>query len=552
MGIVIKCHQNSNKSKTKLLAILGGVSTALVTTWLLLYATLSIGPQVSGDSAIYFVFLRDFFIAPFTFGNEVSHGATSPLWVIIHVIPFQVFGLMNWTKFALVTNAGLIVISLAVFSETMSKKFRISRTVGFTFISSYLFVASPLFTAAAQLTEAPLSIFFLSLQFHSLMNHRVPRAMLIGGLLTLVRPELFFCGLLLLFLLKVSDKATLKKKLKNASGHFFCLMLFPTMIYGYLALQTGVLIPTSISARALTADEYGVNWFTEIIKILESFSITNFYFLIAVFAIFIQTVYLAFNFTNISPARLFSVSGLPLVVGLLMNPTSQYYARYAIPLIAFSIPTLLFLMKLLTSMNRKIINESIKIFICVGCIFVMGFVTQSSSNISFIKASEVAWDWILLGELENVGKDLKWNSETVVLNYEIQGQWSTNASMISMDGIVGRGEIFGVLNGDDSFRSFLIEFNVGYIVTMNALKYRPIFERSDLGKIFEHDFFYDVGSQIQIDGVTFLKVATNECLMNNDCYLASDGQRYLSTRYEALSGNSLAWNSVYKVVLNVP
>jgi hypothetical protein len=374
--------------------------------------------------------------------------------------------------------------------------------------------------------------------------------MFFAGVLTLIRPELFFCGLFLLVLLVVTEKINLKKKIQNAGKNFLYLMCLPLIVYGYLALRTRLIIPTSISARASTANEYGVDWVTEIGEIFSSFSVTNSYFFIVVIAILIQTIFFAFNYDNASPVTLFSVSGLPLVVGLLVSPTSQYYGRYAIPLLAFAIPSLLFLAKNLTLIRRKNVNQIMKILIYIGCVFVMTFLIRGSAQNSFIKANEASWDWILLSELEDVEKDLKWNRETVLLNYEIQGQWSTNASMISMDGIVGRGEFFGVLNGEQTFVDFLHQFSVDYIVTMNAMKYRPVLERLALGRIFEHDYVSQVGSQIKIEGVTYLKAATNRCLTDNRCYSDSDGQRYLSTSYGNLSGNSLAWNSVYRVILD--
>ena len=51
----------------------------------------------SGDASIYFTFIKNFFIKPFSFfPGDVSFGATSPLVVIFFAPIYSIFGSNNW------------------------------------------------------------------------------------------------------------------------------------------------------------------------------------------------------------------------------------------------------------------------------------------------------------------------------------------------------------------------------------------------------------------------------------------------------------------------
>ncbi|NMC34337.1 MAG: hypothetical protein GYA36_18060 [Veillonellaceae bacterium] len=102
----------------------------------------------------------------------------------------------------------------------------------------------------------------------------------------------------------------------------------------------------------------------------------------------------------------------------------------------------------------------------------------------------------------------------------------------------------------------MIEENgIGYIVTMNAMNYRSVYEGTPLSELYEFDLESGIGEQVTIDGVRFKKLTSNPWFADRRLFSvvareglnSGDSIRGVGSEGGVWSGLSPMWNSVYSV-----
>ena len=200
---------------------------------------------MAGDSGIYFTFCRNFFQKPFSYANGmVSYGASSPFFCIllsvIYLIPWG-----NWFLNMKVFSIFLVVLSIFVCNKII--KGNIFTYVGMLGVlglcKDYILYSSYVF-------ETGLIGVSIAVLIYLLMNQKVRGAIYLCGILYLIRPELALVtaviDLMILFF-------------ENDKGKNFIRMIvsaIPLLCYtAYMWYQTGSILPSSITGRALFATE---------------------------------------------------------------------------------------------------------------------------------------------------------------------------------------------------------------------------------------------------------------------------------------------------------
>jgi len=537
-------------------SLINRLSVAPSQIFMLLYiALLSVlffrGQVVSGDSAIYIVFIRDFLKAPFAFGGGeyVSHGATSPLWVILNSLPFKVLGLEAWLVYASVLNTLFLVATVLLLSAGKEKGLSLYRAFA---IGALLLTSPHVVLASAQLTEAPLAMFLISLALLLLRRGRNFAALLVGGFTILVRPELILWVISLHVLVMILGDSR-DKSVSKAAISAMVSFLPSIVVYSYLGLNTGMWIPTSISGRQFRSTEDHLDWFDRLILSFGDLGASNPALSLSLLILLGLPIYKViknapkFQIQAINNySTIVALSAWPLMALWLISPPLQYTGRYTLPLLVMCGAVLASWLQDLP-VEAPLVRS---LTITIAGYFMLQAVVAFQSHLDPPHVSGSDWRWILGEELSGVQEVLGWQPADTVLMYEIQAQFSTSAQLISADGIVGRGEIFPFLKGEQSLSRFIYENKVNYVATMNAFEYRAGLARTQLLEIYKHDLTSEVGSILVIEGVTLRKVATQSCFSDPKCYsLSSSGQRVHGVHGPDgnRKGTAFLWNSIYEV-----
>ncbi len=490
------------------------------------------GPLIGGDSSIYFTFIKDFTISPFSYGGEVRHGATGPLWVLLNVIPFHVLGFSHWLKYAFAENILLVLFSAACLAETGRRFARDYLVIVALFLGS-----SGLFIYSAQLYETALSVALIALSAHLFLKGKDIQSIGLAGLAILARPELaVWGGALLLIMLWTERNRPSNKMLRGAIGKFLLLISPAVIYYAYMWFATGELVSSSVAGRAITSlENEGLSY---LVRAKMSLAAIHKSTLLAAMLVIVSP------FCQKSRAQLLALSGLPLLAVYVVFPPLEYASRYLLPLLPIAAPLMLVLAEKLWT--RRDVYFVKPVFVLMLVIFSVGLLVHHYEKSGSLRG-RYDWDTLLGKDLSLQLRKLAVPAGSRVLAYEIQTQFYTNARLISADGIVG-GEILKLLLGHESMEAFLRRNHVKYVVTMNSFKYRTSLSRTPLVKLYEHDLVSDIGEAVSINGMTFKKIATNPCFSDPKCYaINAEGLRVYSDKNVKWNGYHFIWNSLYSL-----
>ena len=163
------------------------------------------------------------------------------------------------------------------------------------------------------------------------------------------------------------------------------------------------------------------------------------------------------------------------------------------------------------------------------------------------------YDQLLLKDLSVKFNPIIKNDEKILI-YEIQGQYYINGQCISMDGIVGDYNITKTLIGDRDFETYILNENIKYIVTHEAMNYRKIFNDTLIEDLYVHDLESVVGSKLFKDKIIFTKILTNKFFIEPELTISLQHSNYnykpkfqVYGPSEQWHGNTLFWYSVYKI-----
>lgn len=496
---------------------------------MLIYGTLLIQHQgliKSGDSAIYFVYLKDF-SWPFLFGDSVRHGATSPFWVLINIIPFKCLGFDRWIIFAQYLN----VFFLACVPPLLNIKPKTQKNgaIGL-FLIAILLISSGIYNYALSLYETPLVLAICSLAIHLFCKEYFAKALLVAGLSVLCRPELTIWAFCLILVVSWKQSFSLQTLLKNIIVTFWPSIL----VYSYLGIMTGTWIPSSIAGRILTTLEHiDLNWFA---KLEHSFNLidSNYALLSALVIILLMPFGIFCKSMNRQIVFWVGMAAWPILCFFIATPPLGYTERYLSILMPMGWAWICFYVN---SLDKRITVPFITLVI-------YSFGGQCVTQALIHKTSFGDWD-ILLGrdfakQIENLH-----HKNPVILTYEIQMQYYTKARLISADAIVG-GEFLPVLTKVESLSNLVERMKITHIATMNSISYRPIFKGSGLDLLYHHDLHSSIGEKVTIAGVELVKVASNSCFSSKACYLVQKNFRVFPDT-APWRHSHFFWNSIYEV-----
>lgn len=492
----------------------------------------------NGDSSIYFTYIKDFFIKPFTYGYEVKHGATGPLWVIINSVPYKIFGFETWLFLVNLFSKLLIVSSFVI----LSLSFSLFKQRIYFLLSLLVFVYTfDLYLHTSQIYEISLSVFLVSLSVYFWIKNYKKTMAITLGLLVLCRPELIIWGSFFVVVAYIKNIKTIMK--------IFMLASFPILfMYIYLGIQTETFIPTSIAGRYLSSiDNLSIQYFEKLLISINSLRLDPFLLFIYILT---PLVYLYLikskNLANISREKTVVLSIIPFILLYIVFPPLGYNSRYLMPLIPlYSVTIAVFGYFIFLKLSHiRIFNDSfISLILLLFIVISLPLHIYKQDKLKEFKD----FDRLLGKDLAEKLNHLNIEEDKKVAIYEIQFQFYSNYKLISLDGIVG-GEVLKFLYKKESFKDFVDSNNIGYIVTMSSFKYRKIYQGTELERILEHDLNNRLGSQFIENGFKFTKIATNDIFSNPYSYeYQEDGLTVYSNNEKGWAKHWLMWNSVYKI-----
>jgi hypothetical protein len=505
------------------LAELGIAALVLIPAYFVFYRS------ISGDACIYFTYFRNFFSLPFSFQTHtISFGAASPLHVIINAPIHALFG-HAWLPIAKAVNLLLVAIGI-VFLNRATKG-----DLAVLLLTGLLALLSPtLFLSVSQLYEVGLAFLAISIAYYLLKCGRRNEALVVSGLLCLVRPELIVVTIALdVYILVISEDR------KKTLLVILCSLIPLAAYHLYMHLGTGELIPSNIIARAFRAQESGVPWperaaFTwNELRASESIL-----YILAILAIVFMFVEKKIRTQNEEFLLL-----LPLVMLYLIFPPGRYIARYLLPIVPM-------LIVLIVETARPILRSRYSIPV----LLVLILAAYAAWYSEYSRNPRYDLDRVLLRDLAGQLNELA-DSEDRVLLYEIQGQYSIDAVCVSADATVG-GQMLDAVMGRRSFEDAIWSEGIRFVVTSNVFNYRSIFNDTLLESLYLHDLSSSVGDTTEVRGIRFRKVLTNEAFSDPAQYAekaipsgnVADTVRVYGDGDPLMSGSHFFWNSVYEII----
>jgi hypothetical protein len=503
---------------------------SLLSAAAIIAAAVSVIHVNSGDAAVYFTYFKQFFRLPFSYApGQVSFGATSPLWVILNAPFALLFGNGFVTPSRLLAGGFLFAGVCCLAAAAPRSNWNLPLVAALTILNV------PLIAATSQLFETGLTFALIALVYFAMCTDR-PRVALIGaGLLPLARPETALMSIFV-YLWTLS-----RSRDRRHMGSIALASLIPLLLYiGYMSLETGGIVPSSVSARVLLATEGHASWAHDF---LESFGRS--FWTTAENAIYPLGAVMGFvAIARIGVKALWLELALLalLVVPFVVQPPISYAPRYLE--VATPLMTVIVLQVLLASSWRTVVLP----VSTVGILLLAGYILHP-----YLGLNRFSYNRLLLRDLADKLNPLLRPGDKVLL-YEIQGQYYLSRAAVSADGIVG-GATLPVLRGQLSWERFIRQDHITYVVTMDAFDYRRVYDRTLLARLYAYDLDHPVGARMRSGGLVFTKVLTNPDFANPARYVVvaqaglnvGNSLRVYGPSVAGWSDSYFPWNSVYRV-----
>lgn len=545
------------KKQWKILEI---VATIIIAGITLLFVFYELKICEAGDAAIYFPFFKNFFKFPFSYdGVNVKYGATSALWTIIGSFVHVLFP-SCW--FIILRIINILLVEIAVIMVNCALKGNV-----FTFIVgifTMLYCWNVLYYVMA-VFEIGLCLFCLALLIYLAVNNKLTLALIVSGLLYLVRPELVIFTILFDLYLLIAFKINFIKWLMTCA-----VSGIPLIIYmGYMGYMTRSIIPSSVAGRFIQSMEENMGWFQKI-KICISQLWSTYKYIWILYAVllvvfFVYNVLLRDSHKEVDNEDVYSANKtlwhiiILLFVGTicphLVLCSTSHIIRYTSAIVILFVFLNICICKLLYEKSNL---RYASIILGVGISFTLFLNVypyyKIHETVGKTKDAQVAID-IILGK--DLGKELNTftNDEDKVLMHEIQMQYYTDAECISLDAIVGS-EAEKYILKEENLADLVKSEEIHYIIIHESFQYRPLFDDSELEKLWVFDKTAKNGDTIEIDGLLFTKIIGNtdiEMVHGTTDVVYNDGTkdiRYYKSGKEPLGSASspiALWTSVYKI-----
>jgi hypothetical protein len=492
----------------------------------LLIAAVAIAPAAliyagsfSPDAAVYFTFFKNFFARPFSFAPDVvSFGATSPLHVLVFAPVHALCG-EYWLPAARLLNFLFCVGGMVLINRTLRGG---TRTI--LLIALLATVATALLSATAQLFETGLAFLFFAWLYHDLEARRFERAMVVSGLLYLIRPELLVITVATVVYVVLQTKAE-----KRYLAFFGASLVLPLAYHLYMFVTSGTLLPASLFTPIVTYIQDPTSW-------LERLRITLGAFWSAPGIIYLSAaVVFVFLLTEgaLPRYRRELLLTVPLVALYLIFPPKQEIIRYLVP----ALPPLF-------AMMVRYIQQELKAQYTVRSLVVSMVLAHGFGTAVVASQASPDQDHLLMRDLAGKLDGIAGPDDRVLLR-GVQGQYALRMPCISLSAAVGD-DILDVLLKRTTFEQFLADRQVKYIVLSDADGPSSYIERNLLAPLEHQDQLHSAGDTVMIDGVRFCKV------LGNPVRAAGNTRGSVDRSTDAHSAASPLWNSVYAVLGPVP
>jgi hypothetical protein len=502
--------------------------------------------SVSGDASIYFTYFKNFLDLPFSYQEGVvSHGASSPLHVVVFGLVYALFG-EYWLNAAKVINFGFVFIAMII----LQRGIRLP-VVLLPLLVSLMASFSVLMAATAELFEIGLVVLSVSTLYVLLKQDRRVESVVVAGLLHLVRPELILITFVVyaVYLFKFKEIRLLK-----------VMLLMGLVVFGfyvYMALNGAGWLPSSVVGRALKASEDHLSWmenFYQSARLLLVNHADPYLFCFTAFFVYVGLMISRNRFPLCEVLIVVPVLGLYMIF-----PPGVYVSRYLIP----AVPVISFLSVWGIGQAFSKIEDLIKhrfAFLeriqgfsgwkgVLSTAFALAWIfLYAPWNFGFYRITQ---EEVLLPRLAQVVNQVA-QPEDKVLVYEIQSQFYMKAQAIGMT-VIGK-HALDFLQRKESFEDLLKREHIRYVVTMNSFNYRRIYEHTALVDMYAHDLSNPVGSSLEVNGITYTKIATNPDFADSKRYqiqtlapMNYDNQLRLYGPNSHRAGTHITWNSIYRV-----
>lgn len=527
---------NLNTTKTKHVILL-----SVLVGFLALIFTVSIDLK-AGDSAIYFPFLKHFFTLPFSYdGVSVEHGATSTLWVIFNAPLFWLFGFENWMVVARLIGFTLVFTSAILIAKRICSRLALSYTAQvFTYLFSVVIVSLnvPLIMSVSALFETSFVIFVVTLALVYHDDEDCRPLVILAALLPLVRPDLAVLSAYIMIRLFYKRREQLFSL--NSLMLAFIAVLPTIVVYGYLAIASGELVPSSVMSRVILIDSQG-DYLERLIISAKALFFAWPVYLIALF--FLASLYSAFKHKDTAPIIL-----LIIFIGLfVISPPGNYVLRYS----QLMSPLVIYLIVSAFAVGLIRINKTIYNIVIGAVLIVMGGIPIALYAL-MPGFDKYTFDELLLKdlaiEIEELSETYKIEYVNVAI-YEVQAQFYLEGRAVSLDGVTG-GEIFGFLKKEEPLSSFIVNNNINFLVINEAMNTRAEYNDTEIELLYIHHWNNPVGEIIKIDGICYMKVRENQQnfdLLPLDGLIYGDNIRVYSLTDANWGGHAVLWGSIYYI-----
>lgn len=430
----------------------------------------------------------------------------------------------------------LLALSGIIVNRTIKGNFLtyIGIVAGIYLCKDYIIYSSYIFETGLITVSLVLLLYFL-------LNEKIIQAIYLSGILYLIRPELALVtvGIDLLILYKEKDR-------KRNFIHMILSAILLLVYTGYMFIQTGTILPSSITGRVLYANDLDYTIWEKWKRCLCLF----WFFYEKIFkwivVLLIPAVLLKGKRKKPQNIEYVIVVLILLLLPHILMPSVNHIIRYTIGIVVFFLLFIGYEIKIITT-NR---HWMIKGIVLVCCLYTLNTGMKIFHQVYSREYSQGKFDILF-------GKDLKEQLEEIgitkgtILMYEIQQQLELDGFRgISMDAIVGS-EMLDYLNKEENLAQVVKRENINYIVCHQSALTLQGFDGTEIQKLYRKGMKLKVGESVEIDGIRYKKILENDAntkpyVIVNLPYIPEDNV-VVYGEGELWEGGTLFWQTVYEV-----
>lgn len=448
-------------------------------------------PALEGDHSIYLVFSRDMWTLPFSYGNTIKSGATSPTWALIlsliYLTPFS--SDVNTVIFIVKTFSFILLFLVSVsicklISELFDDDYNIIKWLTIAILFNQRGINGMMLGYETMLATLFIVLTILY-SIKILKSNRFEYKYLLiysilSGNLHYLRPEAILitiftgCYILSYYFRNKLVRSNIWIIIINIS----IIIMFTSWYYIYFIVATNTIPISTIMTRGVL--KFGVN-FEGLYFLMDASFTLVFYFLSGLipFAFGLYFLIKRKKDNKRELSMIFTIFFTFFAFYLIFNISIHYLiARYMFPIFWITIIVAsIGILRIFTLFSKKV--EPIKIFnilrdkktkfVLFSSVLLISpyIIVDQYLNITRMRNKYTDIDVIFEREIIEEINDLVSNNDKILM-YEIQLQYYLKCDAVSMDGIIG-GEIIPYLNVGKNMSRFLLDFEITHILLGNKM-----------------------------------------------------------------------------------